>query len=1164
MSLDVEKRNKNINSKLIPMTYKTIKHIGITFSVIIAFIIFASPIVKGFSVDRYAINSKLANGKWARIEVTETGMQLITTSQLRQMGFNNPEKVNVYGFGGRIISEVLNEEQPDDLPQLPVIHTDRGILFFGFNTIRWSKSTSNGTNSMAYSHEVNPYSNHSYYFLSDVDTDEITLPSASLTERSDSVLTWFTERILHEQDLIAPSNTGREMLGEDFRSRTTQTFPFTLTDNANDSAYINVSFATKTTNGSSSLVFTANGKRLNATTSDNIAAITSSESFMRLISTRKKIEDATESLSLGITFSSSGTLQLANLNYIEVEYGRKLSLHNGELYFYNSFYPKSTTSNITYDIDNCSSTTQIWDITKPESPQNVAFTLNGNIASFTPTEIGYREYIAFEPNMITRGVQLGDNISNQNIHGMSVPDMLIISPEEYTSQADRIAELHREIDGMTVHVLTPEVIYNEFSSGVEDVSAFRKCLKMWYDRSNDENGKLGHCLIISRPTYDNRMITTAVKSAGYPRVPIWQSATGTSSTTSYSTDAFIGMLEDCGTTFSIESAKMSIGVGRLPVKSLTEATEATDKLISYIKEPILGAWRNNVMIIADDQDNNVHFDQAQSVYELMRQNGNGNNMLYERLYFDAYPMVKSGTGNTYPAVHDRLSQAFNEGVMYIDYIGHASPRGWSHERVWTWEDISSMNNRKLPFIYAATCEFARWDDDDVSGAEIMWLNPNAGVIGFITASRTVYIANNGDLNKSMASKVFIRDNDGKGKRIGDIFRESLNGISRSDDNKLRYILIGDPAMRLPNPSLTVTVDSIGDTDLTDSNANIPEIPARGKVKIKGHILNSEGSIANDFNGIIEPTLLDAERVIETYGNGTEGKSTMYNDRKSKLYSGKARVTNGEWEALILMPVEIDNNYSPALLSLYAYSDEGIEANGATERLYVYGYDSDAPEDVDGPEISLFALNNSNFTDGDLVSESSVAIAKLRDPSGINISGAGIGHQLSLTLDGETVYDDVSEYFSVDADDPYSGDLTYLLTDLEAGDHTLTLKAWDNANNSSEATLNFKVGANRAPVLYEVKTDANPASTNVNFLISHDRPSQTLECKIEVFDLNGRTVWSKEASSVSDYGDYASINWDLCDSAGRRVPRGIYLYRATVATQEGMETTKTNKLAITAQ
>lgn len=1101
---------------------------------------------------RYAASSVLAQGRWARVGVSETGMQFISNTQLRNLGFSDPSKVNVYGYGGRMIDEVLDPARhPDDLPQQPVVRTARGILFYGVGPVGIT------TRGGGLAHVQNPYSDDSYYYLSDNGTKQEPAVSARPPLPGAPERRTFRALLSHERDLAAPGNSGRTLLGEDFRTLTTQTFTFSLPDNTGDSVEIGVQFATRTTNGTSSILLSANGRRLPSTTNDNISGVTNGDTFMRLTTSRKTVSDLGDKLSLEIKYTPGGMLYMARLDWIEVEYTRQLRLRGGELHFYDA------SGDANFAVEGCDSDTQIWDVTLPHRPVRITYTLDGNTARFHG-EAGFREYIAFDPKGSYRQVRPGGRVANQDIHSLPVPDMLIVSPAAYRQQAERIAGLHREADGMTVHVVTPEEIYAEFASGNTDASAIRKALKMWHDRGEEAGHSIRYCLIMSRPTYDNKCVSDAVRRAGYPRIPQWQSPDGFSQNTSYGTDDFMGMLEDCVSHFDIGSAKINVAVARMPVKSVAEATRAVDKLIRYVKEPETGSWRNNVMLIADDQDHGEHLDQAESVYGLLRSSGNGEHFVYERLYLDSYPLEYAGTGPQYTQAKQRFLNKLDEGVMWIDYIGHASPRGWTHENLFNWTDMTTLSNRRLPFFYTATCEFCRWDDDETSGAEEIWLNPDAGAIGMITTSRTVYISPNGTLNDATARGVFARDKDGRGRRVGDIYIDGKNSVSGRDDNKLRYVLMGDPALRLPSPQYNVVVESIDGVDISDPEADLPELKACGRPVVTGHIADASGNIIEDFNGIVEPALFDAERPIETYGNGKDGESRMYNDRKTRLFTGKAKVQDGRWTATLLLPPDIDNNYSPARLALYACSDDGREANGSTERLYVYGYDSSNEEDTEAPVIEYLRLNREDWTDGGLSSATPLVLAKVSDESGINLSESGIGHRMTLTLDSKTVYDDASTYFSIDSDEMTAGTLAYPLPEVTPGKHTLSYTVWDNANNSATATLTFNVSARDEPAITHLTTDANPARTSVVFSVTTDRALSDVDCHLEVSDLSGQRMWHTQGRQRTDSGSRIDIGWNLRDTAGHRLPRGIYIYRATLTSKSGAQCTRSGRLAVAAE
>jgi hypothetical protein len=1112
-------------------------------------------------LEQYSTSSKLSEGRWRKVIVSTTGMQFLSNTQLKSMGFSNPSKVNVYGYGGREVNTKLSTDTyVDDLPQLPVVRTSDGIIFFGVNTVTW---TYNGK-TVPYLSSQNSYSTQSIYFVSDRDTEEreitaLDAPPQAGAEDKDT----FVERLLHEQELYAPSNTGSWMFGEDFTSNRQQEFQFNLKGLVGNEADVLFTIAAKTTSASSSFSFTANGTQLEATNTDVITSTSSSEMFTRYNSSYKHITNATEDLSLGIKYTPGGVVYHARLDFIDISYKRKMELDNGSLYFYQYV---SSSNTVAYNIAGCSATTQIWDVTKPWNPQKINYTLEGSTARFTPSGIGYHEYIAFEPSKITLAPTASTNVANQDIHALATPDMVIISPSEFSTQAERVAEMHRDKDGMTVYVLTPEEIYNEFSSGAPDVMAFRKAMKMWYDRGMNEDSsssKFKYCLLFGRPTYDNRMITDAVKKSGYPRTLIWQSPTGTTQNSSYSTDDYLMILDDNTSIDDTASGSMRISVGRFPVRYADDCKQVVDKLLSYLESDDFGSWRNKVMLIADDQDNGVHLEQIERFYSRAQESGNGGDHRYEKLYLDSYPMELTATGESYPKAKERMSQLMQEGVATAVYVGHANAKEWTHESFLTYSEILGFSNKRTPLFYTATCEFSRWDDDDISGGEIMWSNPTAGAIAMLSTSRSVYIAQNGVLTGYMGDYMFSKDDDGKPLRIGDIMRLGKDKY-RGDDNKLRYVLIGDPAMRLPSPQYKVVVETLNGIDMTSENHPLPELTANSQVDVTGYIADEQGNLIHNFNGVLEPSLYDAQKVVTTYGNGDTGKEMYYNDNTNLLFTSKVNISKGRWATKLIVPSEIDNLYNPALLSLYAYSDKGLEANGHTDEFYIYGWNSSAAEDTKGPELTLFALNNEKFKDGDTVSASPIVYAKMSDESGINISTTGIGHQITLTLDGKKYYEDVTNYYTPTPGDIYSGSIAYPLSSVEVGEHELTLTVWDNANNHTEASLRFNVSAAPKPYINDITTDVNPATTSVTFSILHDRVQEDTEANVDVFDLSGMKVWSGSFSGSPDFQYGSNVTWNLTDSAGRRVPRGIYLYRATLITSDGFEISETKKLAVTAQ
>lgn len=1133
---------------------------GITVAACIMLIACAVP-AQSLDLSHYASSSALSSGRWVRVRVADSGMQKVSATQLKSMGFKDASKVNVYGYGANLIGAALNTSQPDDLPMQPVVRlSDGSIIFYGVGTVSETIDADG-----RYNHEQNYFSTSSYYFLSDADVESASIDMiADAGLASGEVIDAVPVMLLHERELEAAGITGRILLGEDFRSTTRQKFQFDLPDRKNNTSLnLTVRVAAKSAGGTNSYSVTANGVSAGDIKINGLRG-SYSETHSSLDSLKKSLPfDGEDKLELEVAYSSSGAqvIYLSRLDFIRVEYTRQLKLRNGEVAFGYS----SADGSDRLRISGADGSTQLWDVTSPAAPRRIDVAADGNGNIDFNALPGQHKYIAFTPGSVATEVTGSTVISNQDIHAMATPDMLIIAPEQFMSAARKLAEKHASADDMDVVVLKPEQIYNEFSSGSPDVSAFRKLLKMWYDRDPE---KMRYCLLMGRATYDNRMLTPTVKNAGYPRVPIWQSVNSSTETGSYCTDNFIGMLDDCDK-HVMGSAKVRVAVGRMPVKTASEANAAVDKLIAYMDNDDFGSWRNQVMVIADDADYGEHLKQAQKVIAGLESQGNGESFLYERLYLDSYPLGTASTSKSYPDARNRMFKLWDDGVGFIDFIGHGNPTSLTHENLLTYSDVVSMTNKRLPIMLAATCEFMRFDSDNVSAAELLWLNSNGGTIAFIAANRKVYITNNGNLNEAIAKNFFRRDSNGHARRLGDIYVGGLNDYPATDDNRHRYALMGDPAMKIVSPELRVAIDEINGVDVENISdaSDYPVLEALSKVKVKGRVTDADGNLLSDFNGRVIPTVYDAERVITTYGHPATGEDDgavlKYNDRKNRLFTGSFAVNNGEWEATLIIPEEIDNNYSPALLNMYAYSSDMREANGATTNFYIYGYkEDDDDRDTTDPEILAIGLNNYMFKDGGQVNSTPLFVAKVRDDSGINISTSGIGKQMTLIVDGRRIYEDLVDHFTPDPDDYLAGEVQYTIPALDNGEHSLMFTVWDNAGNSTSKTLDFKVNSDAAPSI-NVYTDASPATSGVTFYIAPDMTLESAHCHVAVYDLSGRMVWDAQAVDGGSTAAPWQARWNLTDRGGARVQRGIYIYRCSVIDNKGKEITVSKKLAVSA-
>ena len=1122
-------------------------------------------IVPAHALDKsyYASNSLLAEGKWVKVSVAESGIYQITADDIRSWGLGSDlSQIHVFGYGGAPLDETMTgTNYADDLPQMPLVRTADRILFYAQGPLTWQYMSQK----IPHMQVQHPYDVKGTYFVTnDSRFSDIDIPVIG-NEPEGDVKTTYTARLYHEQDLINPGETGRKFLGESLGNGKSQTFKFAL-DGLVPGSQVNVYtvFAAQTTGSASTVSYSYNNTPLTTTNSDIIPVVSSlsHEHYNATTSLKSFTLDGTTDLNFTVSYSCGGTVYLSRLDYITVNYERQLALKSGGL----TMGLEDSNPRVRYRVSGAGSATRVWDVTTPFIPLQLKTASSEGSLDFTPPYGGRRELVVFDESGTYNHPALVGDVDNQDIHSEPTPDMIILSPDAYMEQAQRVATLHEERDGFRVLVLNHEKVFNEFSSGTRDAMAYRRLCKMFYDRGADEEGhRLGYLLLMGAGSYDNRLVGTNISSLDYPSLLTWQSLDSSNENTSFTTDDLYGTLED-GSSQAAQD-KLSIAVGRMPVKSVADARTAVNKLVKYVTKPNYGAWKNQVLLVADDENLGIHMTQSNDLIAAAQSNGGGD-MVYNRVFIDAFNAVSAGGARTYPDARNKLFSTLKEGALWWNYIGHASTQNWTGEGLMMRSDVETqLFYRHLPVLYAATCEYCRFDNSVMSSGERIFLNANGGAIAVICPARLAFIPQNGDMSTMMGKYMFGRDDKGMPRRIGDIVRLAKNDVSIQDNNRRRFFCQGDPAMRLAYAPYQVRVETINGRPVDPDN--MPVFKARESVEFSGTIVDWKGADVNGFNGAIVSTLFGPEQSVTTNGYGPEGAPVTYEDRPNRLAINVDTVIDGRFNVRVIIPSEVNNeydNYRPSLINLYAYDSlDTLEASGSNSDFYIYGYEDEAVADTIGPLIVSMGLNDAHFVDGSQVNESPLLLATVSDESGVNFSSAGIGHSMSLTLDGTTSFNDLVSYYTpLFAEQGTLGNINYQLSDLTPGQHTLRLRVWDVYSNMGEKTITFNVVNGLAPEIADVYCANNPASVETSFYVKHNRPEAVVSVTIEVYDLMGRLVWKTTQSGRSDMYTSTPVTWDLTDGGGRRVPRGIYVYRATISTDGIREATKAKKLAVTGE
>lgn len=1085
-------------------------------------------------------SSVLSSGKWKKISVSKKGIYKIPYSKLTEWGFSQPSKVNVFGSGALELSEDPGEIAYDDLNQSAVWRNTNGgeecLFFYAPGATKWALD-SNGD----FRHQNNDYTDKGYFFLSEnVGNSKNVELLPEISETPTNSVSGFDEYSFIENDLynLLPLGSGKQWFGEKFSNGTTRNFTFEPTDvepGATASVFIN---AAARSYAASSMEVSA-GSTTAGTVS--FSAVNTSDTYGLYAdeeNARFPVSVTTGTLTFSLKYVAANSNAEAWVDYLELNYRRQLKAGSDAVFFRD----KSSVGNgnvTEFSVTNAGSSTKILDVTELNDPKEISTKLSGTNLSFKRLSDELREYVVFKTDGNFPVPSLEGEVENQNLHGLSAPEFLIISHPNFMAPAEELANFHREYDGMSVEVVNVEKVYNEFSSGSKNVTGIRNFIKMFYDRGST----LKYVLLFGDGSYDNK----GINSGSNNFMPTYQSDNSLTPTSSFVTDDYFVML-DAGET--MYEGAIDLGIGRIPSSTLYEAQLVVDKIKRYYEPEALGSWRNMVTFIGDDEDSGLHMKQSEELADSVNKNSNA--FITDKIYLDAYVQQVTPSGERYPDVNDAINERVKDGVLILNYTGHANERYLAHEQVLTISDINSWTNANtMPIFVTATCEFSRFDADETSAGEYVLLNPNGGGIGLFSTTRVVYATANFKLNKSFFNYIFDNDENGDHYRMGEVMRLAKVSIGNSI-NKRNFSLLADPALRLTYPKYNVITETI---NTQDANAETQNIGALQKVTVTGYVADAFGNQIDDFNGTLVPTVYDKEVSMQTLGNGGE-KPVTFKVRENIIYKGKSSVKNGAFSFSFVVPKDILYNQGTGKIMYYA--DNGEEdAHGAFENFNIGGAGSSIT-DNDGPDIEVY-LDSENFRSGDKTGKNPVLLANLSDENGINTVGTGIGHDITAVIDRD--YSNVfvlNNYYQASTDDYTSGSIAYQLSNLSTGKHTLTLKVWDVANNSTEVEIEFEVTSDL--LIRDISNYPNPASEYTYFVFEHNQNDATLDVIFDIYDRSGRSVDRFQTTVSSSNGTTSPVRWDLAESK-IALTSGVYIYRAIVKNSAGTISSKSGKMMI---
>lgn len=1112
-------------------------------------------------------NSVLSTGNWYRFYVEKSGAYRITRSFLSELGIRpenvNPKKIKIYGNGGRMAPLSNNAFYPMDLEENAILVTgeddgvfdnDDSVVFYAEGMDNWSAENQT---------HINLYTDRSYYYINVEGEDGKRMQTIiEPTGTSTTTLTTFDDYQFHEVDLNNIGRLGRVWFGESFGIEDEQEFTFNF-PNAVTSTQANVGIRV----GGNSFVATKFTPTINGTAYPtlNLSAIGLNSSTVVSLTANNYSLSANQNITVKLNFDNGGVpTSKGYLDYIYVSTKSNLVGYGKQFRFqYNA--AASSSGIVEYQVSNATGINQIWDITdiynvtKKENTNQSNINLKANLGSL-------KKYIAVdfndlyiplkEPQVRVTNQDLKGTIFTNSQGGFQDVDYLIITPSGLNNQAEKLANFHRNYSGLNVKVVNLENIYQEFSSGKQDIGAIRNFIKYVYQNASSPSNRVKFVNLFGDASFDfkNRI------SGNTNIVPIYHALNSqTTGVSSFASDDFFCYMDATeGNVEANSSYAADIAVGRMIVSSAQQAEEMVNKIIEYHDLKSYGSWRNNFVTIADDADKtgdgSLQANQNSLTDQIATDYPNVNT---KKIFLDSYQQETTAGGERYPKAKEDIQNAFEKGALVFNYLGHGGEDGLTGERIWDkFDGLNFFNQYRYPLFITITCEFSRFDNPlRPTAGEYTYWNPKGGAIAMITTTRSIGYAFS--FNNDITKNLYVNANQPY-KSIAEVLRLSKIDSNNDQDTKVA-LFIGDPALMLSIPKPRIVLTKVNDTPITQP---IDDFQALAFVKLTGEVQDEVGNLLNNYNGELSVNIFDKMFNRTTFNNDNYSPPMTFSNLGETIFRGNASINNGQFEFGFVVPKDIRIPVGNGRISFYSKRNQILlDKTGYNTDIKIGGIDVNAVADTTPPRVRLY-MNDESFVNGGITNESPFFLAFLEDEHGIN-TASGIGHDIVAILDGdETNPYILNDYYETELDDYTKGKIRFPFRNLSLGLHTITFKAWDVYNNFISAEIQFVVVSGETITLSNVLNYPNPFVNYTQFWFSHNKPYEPLDVQVQIFTITGKVVKTINQNIATEGFLSREITWDGKDDFGDKIGKGVYVYKLTVKSSiTGEKSEKIEKLVI---
>ena len=587
----------------------------------------------------------------------------------------------------------------------------------------------------------------------------------------------------------------------------------------------------------------------------------------------------------------------------------------------------------------------------------------------------------------------------------------------------------------------------------------------------------------------------------------------------------------------------SLSIGRIPSSDLQQCNNFVNKLSNFLLSPVIGAWRDKAILIADDENKSGineaceinHTKNSDTIYDIL-----SDYMDVKTFYGVEYESEMTSDGLIHSSMNEDIVNEISQGFALINYIGHGDQKKLSAEKILSIDDLPSLSaTDKFGLWVVGTCKFGQYDNDECMAEELI-TSANAS-IGVISTVRSISSNYNTNFLTYLFNEYISHFNSNNVIRLGDIISLAKNTSYNDNSFYQGYVfhLFGDPALPIFSSKKQEGYDFPNTINLIEQNI------------VENDLGYDIANLSLSFN--------DQETNTIIYGNPTN-----FCDGELSYTTPGYTILNNDFLTTSCFNIPLDAiTCNDCDLEMKLYFQNNQDYNGVSYLSNNINLNQQlnnvVHSDTKGPEVS-FKYENSTINNNSIIPKNSKIQVSLIDSSGINTFG-GIGHNIRYWYNNsiESNNIDLSNFIYSNACEGI-GQFEINLPNEFSENQQIFIEAFDNLNNRTLDSISIYIGDKNYDfyIIDKFINVPNPFSdyTYLTFQVPNE-DNLPIQTNINIYDLNGQFIKNIKTSHNQKFN---SIFWDGKNKANQTIPNGTYLLNINLKSFNGLTQNQTHLIS----